>query len=184
MGTPRAPRPVKLFCGLLSGDEDLLRRAIQLLVRRFGPVDMVSDVWPFDQTNYYEAEMGAGLRRQFVAFERLVSPEALPQVKHETNALEQQIAEQCLPMGLLRPVNLDPGYITPSKLVLATTKDAGHRVSIGARMYAEVTLRYVDGAWRIQPWTYPDYRQASYRAFFAATRENLLRAAARHGNVQ
>ena len=184
MGKPHAPLPVKLFCGLLSADVDLLRRATQLLVRCFGPVDMVSDVWPFDQTNYYEAEMGGGLRRQFVAFERLVSPESLPDIKHQTNALEGQIAEQCLAMGLTRPVNLDPGYVTPSKLVLATTKDSGHRVSIGASMYAEVTLRFVDGGWQIQPWTYPDYRQAAYHAYFSALRQSLLRRWSADRNIR
>lgn len=174
MGRPRAPQPVKLLCGLLSGDVDLLRRATQLLVRRFGPVDLVSDIWPFDQTNYYEAEMGGGLRRQFVSFERLIGPESLPSIKHETNAIEATLAEQCLSLGLGRPVNLDPGYLTPTKLVLATTKDAGHRIYIGSQMYAEVTLRWVDEAWQVQPWTYPDYRQEAYHAYFTAVRRRFL----------
>ena len=61
MGKPRAPRPVKLLVGLLSGDLDLLRRARQLATRRWGATDLESEVWPFDQTDYYAAEMGARL---------------------------------------------------------------------------------------------------------------------------
>lgn len=171
MGRPRVPRPVRLFCGLLSGDRDLLSRTRQALSREIGPIDLASDVWPFDQTDYYEAEMGPGLLRQFVVFERLVSPESLAAVKHETNAIEARLAEECVGLGVERPVNIDPGYVAPGKLVLATTKDASHRVSIGQRMYAEVTLRWVKGAWEVQAWTYPDFRESRYHAFFAKLRE-------------
>ena len=96
MAKPRAPRPVKLFAGLLSGDLDLLRRARQLLIRRWGPVDLESDIWPFDYTDYYEPEMGPDLQRWFLSFEHLIGPDRLPEIKHETNALEAEIAEQCL----------------------------------------------------------------------------------------
>ena len=31
-----------------------------------------------------------------------------------------------------RPLNLDPGYLTPAKLVLASTKDHAHRIYLSA----------------------------------------------------
>ena len=173
MARPRNPQAVKLICGLLSADADLLARARQLLGRRIGPLDLISDIWPFDQTDYYEPEMGPDLLRQFVSFDRLVPPDGLAGLKHDTNALEREIAEQCDPLGVPRPVNLDPGYLDLGKLVLATTKDRAHRIYIGQQMYAEVTLQYTQGRWQPWPWTYPDYRSPAYHAFFDRVRERL-----------
>lgn len=173
MARPRAAKPVKLFAGLLSGDPDLLRRARQLLTRRFGPVDLESDLWPFDQTDYYEAEMGPDLQRCFLSFETLIAPDHLAEIKLGTNAVEQEIAEACLLPDIPRPVNIDPGYIELTKLVLATTKDRGHRIYLGHRIYAEVTLQYTAGAWQPLPWTYPDYTRPEYHAFFVKVRERL-----------
>jgi hypothetical protein len=75
---------------------------------------------------------------------------------------------------LPRPVNLDPGIIEPSKLVLATTKNYSHRIYIGHKMFAEVTLIYEKGAWRHFDYTYPDYRQPGYHDFFTKVRNRLL----------
>ncbi len=174
MARARAAQPVKLIVGLLSGDADLLRRARQLLQRKFGGVDLESDVWPFAETDYYTAEMGPGLQRWFLSFERLIRPETLAEIKLHTNELELQIADQCLAPERARPVNLDPGYLNLAKLVLATTKDRAHRLYLNAGIYAEVTLHYRDGAWQAWPWTYPDYRKPEYLAWFERVR-NIYR---------
>ncbi|MFO0838238.1 MAG: DUF4416 family protein [Phycisphaerae bacterium] len=173
MGKPRIAQPVKLFCGLLGSDPDLLRRARQVLVRRYGPTDAESPLWPFDQTDYYLAEMGPDVQRQFLAFERPIRPEDLSEIKLVTNALELEIAEQAQSPDIPRPVNIDPGYLDLGKLVLATTKDRAHRVYLGAGIYAEVTLQFFDGVWQVQPWTYPDYRLPSCHAFFDQARTRL-----------
>ena len=173
MGRPRRPRPVKLIVGLLAGDPDLLRRARQLLTQPYGGVDLESEVWPFDQTEYYTEEMGPGLKRQFLSFERLIRADDIAEIKLRANALEERIAEDCALSGCSRPVNIDPGYIDLARLVLATTKDRSHRIYVGSGIYAEVTLQYTRGAWQVLPWTYPDYRGAEYHAFFDRVRERL-----------
>lgn len=173
MARPRAAQPVKLFVGLLSGDADLLRRTRQLLARHFGEIDLASEIWPFDQTDYYEPEMGSRLQRCFLSFEELIDPGGLPGVKLETNALEEKIAEDCLALEISRPVNIDPGYVSLAKLVLATTKDRAHRLYLGSGIYGEVTLQYTQGNWQSQPWTYPDYRQREYHEFFVRVRDKL-----------
>jgi hypothetical protein len=173
MGKPRMPQPVKLFVGLLSSDEDLLRRARQRLAKLYGPVDLESDIRPFDQTDYYEPEMGAGLKRWFLSFARLINPRTLPEIKRDTNDLETEIAEQCLWPAGLRPANIDPGYVDLGKLVLATTKDRSHRVYLDAGIYAESTLHFVQGQWQTWPWTYPDYQQPEFLAYFLKVRERL-----------
>jgi hypothetical protein len=77
-------------------------------------------------------------------------------------------------LPLPRPVNLDPGFIEPSKLVLATTKNYSHRIYIGHKMFAEVTLIYEKNDWRHFDYTYPDYRQTCYHDFFTKVRTRLL----------
>jgi hypothetical protein len=170
MARIRAAQPVKLIVGLLGGDVDLLRRARQLLVHEYGAVDLESDFWPFVETDYYRPEMGPGLQRWFLSFERLIRPEALAEIKRQTNEFEAKMAEECLSAERPRPVNLDPGYLNLFKLVLATTKDRDHRIYVGSGIYAEVTLHHRDGAWQTWPWTYPDYRKPEYLAWFERVR--------------
>jgi len=97
----------------------------------------------------------------------------LAKIKHQTNKLEQKLAK-ALALPLPRPVNLDPCIIASSKLVLATTKNYSHRIYIGKKMYAEVTLIFDKGRWRPQAYTYPDYRQQYYFDYFEIVRTRLL----------
>jgi len=175
MGSVRPPKQAKLFCGLLSGDVDLLAELRRRLAKQLGPMEAVSEIWPFDCTDYYRDEMGDDIKRQFVVFEELFSVERLPEVKRLTNALEERFTEDLGSPAGIRPVNLDPGYLTLSKLVLATTKDYAHRLYVQAGIYAEVTLRYESGDWRPWPWTYPDYAADTYHPFFRQVREAYKR---------
>lgn len=168
------PKPVKLIAGILASDDTSLTAARNVLLVGIGAVDLVSDIWPFDQTAYYERQTGPDILRQFVSFERLIDPGDLADFKHRTNQLEQDVA-QVYGRSFPRPVNLDPGIIEPSKLILATTKNYSHRIYIGKKMYAEVTLIFDRGAWRPLPYTYPDYRQQAYFDFFDRVRDKLLR---------
>lgn len=165
---------MKLICGLLGGDDGLLRRARQRLTKCFGPVDLESEIMPFEFTDYYREEMGDGLKRWLIAFESLIYPEALYEAKHETNAIEAGIAEEAALLEIARPVNLDPGYVHPHKLVLASTKDASHRVAIGRDIYAEITLRRGGGTWQALPWTYADFASGLYFPYLDRVREKLL----------
>jgi hypothetical protein len=74
-----------------------------------------------------------------------------------------------------RAVNLDPGYLTEAKVVLATTKDFPHRIYIGERIYAESTLHYSknSGTYVAVDHTYPDFRSQYCRDLFNKAREKL-----------
>jgi hypothetical protein len=167
------PKPVKLITGILACDERSLAAAGSSLESAIGPVDFVSDIWHFDQTRYYADEIGPSILRQFASFARLIDPGELADLKHKTNTLEQELARS-LALPFPRPVNLDPGIIEPSKLVLATTKNYSHRIYIGRKMYAEVTLVFDKGAWRPLPHTYPDYGSGQYFDFLTKVRGRLL----------
>ena len=163
---------MKLIVGILAADEDCLAQAVQRISRELGPLDLTSQVWNFTQTHYYDQEIGTHIIRQFVCLDRLIHPGDLAQIKHQTNALEQDMA-QALAYATPRPINLDPGYVEPSKLVLASTKNFSHRIYIGKNMYAEVTLIVDKGQWSALRYTFPDYRQSDYFGFFEQVRQRL-----------
>lgn len=167
------PKPVKLIIGILAANHNCLHTAAELLSDKFGKVDFSSEVWPFTQTDYYKEQTGPRILRQFVSIKRLIEPSLLAKIKFRTNKLEQKLVKK-LALPLTRPVNLDPGIIEPSKLVLATTKNFSHRIYIGKNMYAEVTLIFDKGNWRPQFYTYPDYKQQCYFDFFDKVRTRLL----------
>ena len=161
MGTAREPGPVKLVISLLAGEPALFAEVKSELCRTLGPIDYESELLPFDHTDYYAAEFGPGLQRQIVTFERLVDPGDLPTIKRQTNNLEWALAEQGK-----RRVNIDPGYVSLGKLVLASTKDHAHRLYLGQGIYGEGTLVYRQGRFGPWPWTYPDYGSERYCALF------------------
>ena len=165
MGGIRQPKPVLLFIGMLVADLPILDEVSKSLEAKFGPIELASKLIDFNFTTYYEPELGMGLKRQFLGFRNLVPPEMLPEVKLWTNALEdsRRVAEK-------RLFNLDPGYLTPARLVLASTKDFAHRLYLGHGIYGEVTLLFQKGKFESLPWTYPDYRSQEYQEFFLELR--------------
>jgi len=170
------PKPVKLIIAVMAADRKCLSAALDAIVAEFGTTDFVSDVWPFDQTDYYKEQTGPHILKQFVSVEDLIDPGELARIKHKTNKIEQKQAEQLHSEGIVwpRPINLDPGIIEPSKLILASTKNYSHRIYIGQGMYAEVTLTFHKGKWQSFPYTYPDYKQPGYHEFFSKVRTRLI----------
>lgn len=169
MAQPQLPEPVMLICGILAGREAWLDEAAAPLAQRLGPIDLLSDTFPFNVTDYYEPQMGPNLRRRFVTFQRLIDPGDLADIKRLTNELERSVAGD-----VPRPINLDPGTLNGSQLVLASTKPCAHRVYLRDGIYAEVTLLWREGGWVRLPWTYPDYAGPTYHAFLTAARSGFL----------
>ena len=167
------PEPVKLIVGILAANEDALDAARTEIEDHFGQADLVSEIWPFTQTTYYDDEMGTAAIRQFVSIDNLIDPGQLADIKHEANRIERILAEK-LELNLPRPVNLDPGIIEPSKLVLASTKNFSHRIYIGSGMYAELTLSFCRGKWQSFSYTFPDYKEERYHGFLSRVRDRLV----------
>jgi hypothetical protein len=173
MGHVLPPNPVLAIVAVSSHYDAALEWARERVEREFGKLARVSEAFAFAETDYYTATMGSELQKQFVVSERRIDPGLLARIKRQTNAWEAEYAalgEHPEP----RPLNLDPGYITPAKLVLASTKDHAHRIYLGEGIYAEVTLAFRQRQWLPMEWTYPDYRRADYQAFFTQCREYFL----------
>ncbi len=154
MGEIVLPEPVRPLAGLLADDRETLVSIIATLSAEWGSVNRQSPVRLFDYTRYYEKEMGRELWRQYVVFEGLYPAEHLVKWKQWSNELEVRFG---LNGRRGRRVNIDPGYLAPGKLVLASTKDYAHRLYLDHGIYAEITLKIEKNKFTSWPWTYPDY---------------------------
>ena len=172
MGQIHQVKLAKFIVGILAIEEKLLPAARDLLNKHLGTIDLCSPVWPFTSTKYYAQEMSESLYRQFVSLAQPSDPACLVDLKLASNAAELLDADN-RGRPRQRALNLDPGYITPAKLVLASCKDYTHRIYLGGGIYAETTLGYSDGAWVCYDWTYPDYRTHAYQAFLTQVRDRL-----------
>jgi len=153
MSTPKTPDPGLLILSVLSARfDELWDRLLADLETAYGPAAEVSDPFVFDQTDYYDVELGTPILRRLVAFEALRPLDELATIKLATNALEARYAE-----GERRAVNLDPGFVTAERLVLATGKNFSHRIYLHDGIWADLTLIWQKGGWKDFPWTFPDY---------------------------
>ena len=170
MSRIKCPESVKLFVGLISNDIALINNIERVLVKRFGPVDFESNIFDFNCTAYYNEEFGENLKRKFLSFRKLINIERAAAIKILTNKLEKKFS-----LDGKRRINIDPGYLSLSKLVLLTTKDFSHRIYLGRGIYAEATLRYTNKTFQPFEWSYPDYRSDDYVGFFNKVREGYAR---------
>jgi hypothetical protein len=164
--------PVKLIAALIWNHDPSLRSAESSLVERFGPVDSTSRRFDFSLTDYYEKQMGHPLQRRFLSFERLVDPGQLAEIKLYTNGLEEKIRES--QRKRRRCVNIDPGCLNGSSLIMATAKDFAHRIPLSAGIYAHLELLFGRDVVRSLDWTYPDFKSPQYHSWLLEVRKTYL----------
>ena len=76
--------PVKLICGMISSRENAFEDAEVIQKNLYGPVDLSSAFINFTFTDYYTNEMGEDLKRKFLSFQKLISPESLSEIDKGT----------------------------------------------------------------------------------------------------
>lgn len=187
MGEIKKNYKVKLICGVLFNPDwcqarfqiddiskipehinSIVEENLSQLLKFRLKIDFKSEIINFDFTNYYNEEMGEKILRYWISFEPVIELTQPYKIKHLTNDLEQQYFSD---EAGNRKVNLDPGYVEGSKLVLFSTKNYSHRIYLDEGIYAEVTLIYKHSKFEILPWTYPDYKTESAIKFFTQVRE-------------
>ena len=157
-GKPVKAEPVKYLCAILFPEGyDPEERLYPGLEGIFGRIDFRGEAHPFRVSDYYEDEMGPGLSRMLLSFERLDSPTSLVRAKLATADLE----ERCLREGS-RTVNIDPGYMDYFKVVLASFKQGPQKIYLEKGIYADPVMLYQHGAFTPLPWTFPDLESGVY----------------------
>jgi len=169
MSKPTSARPVKLIFSIFSSNTKVIDETVNMLAQNYGEPDFISAVDSFDYTSYYNAEMGDGLLRRFLSMEKLICPESLPDIKNETNKIENGFSVEGK-----RKVNIDPGYLSAAHLILATGKGYAHRPYLRDGIYADLTLIYSNKKFCSLPWTYPDYAEEKQLSMFDKIREKYL----------
>lgn len=158
-----------LFTGLLFHDEIYLNEARQRLLNLFGKILFESPTFDWDYSEYYRAELGWPIKRSFIFFDGLINSETLPDIKLLTREIERSLSKDGR-----RAINIDPGYLTLSKVVLASTKNYSHRIYMGKGIFAEVTLIFRNKRYRPHLFTYRDYASDSYIDIFMKARQLLI----------
>ncbi|QJA05802.1 DUF4416 family protein [Thermosulfurimonas marina] len=183
MSHPRKPPEALYFVSAFGREEARVLEAVEALSETLGPVLFRSPWRPFSYTDYYFAEFGSPLVRAFFFFD-LRPQEDLVEIKHQAYRVEKAFSQKGR-----RTVNLDPGYLLLSRVVLSTFKDFAHRIYLGRGVFAEVTLIFRQGSFRTLPWTYPDYAAAETLNLFNRLREEYkkhlkcLKIATEEGSV-
>src|SRR4030066_1396828 len=169
MGKVRPAEPVLLFMGTLYSDAGIFNYSKEIIEKNFGDILLMSPSIKWDHSSYYKDELGWPLFRQFIFFKNLIDPGMLAQIKLKTNEIEDALSSKGK-----RCINIDPGYITLSKIVLASTKNYSHRIYLGKGIYAELALLYKNHQFIAMPYTYNDYKDQTYLVMFMKVR-NLLK---------
>jgi Domain of unknown function (DUF4416) len=170
MGSVRSVEPVLFVAAAFSRHPAALDWARDKTSAAWGAVALASPRFAFDATDYYAPTMGQGIEKCFWAYEPLADAALLVERKLQANAWELEYAARA-GHDEPRPLNIDPGYLTHAKLVLASTKDHAHRIYLDRGIFAEVTLFYKDRRWQHRDWTFPDYRRADYHLFLDECRQ-------------
>lgn len=167
MSDPHEAEDVKLISSLFSPQNELIDKVIAELENLFGLTDWISPGLFFDRTKYYAKEMGWPLHRRFISFKNLIRPEDIVEIKLATNEVEGRYLQDGK-----RGINIDPGYISLERLILATGKNYTHRIYLSKGIYADLTLLYHRGSFRPLEWTYRDYAGPETLGFFDDVRKS------------
>lgn len=187
MGLIKKPPPSVRFVAVFSAEDRFLQIALERLEGHWGKIAAVSQAFDFVESPYYfktmlvpqpeelAEERPQSLRKQMALFADSYDPADLAADKLQTNFWEQDWTEELALHhdGSKRLINIDPGYLSMTKLVLASTKNREHRIYLRDGIYAEVTLAFRDQAWTPMPWTYTDYQRPDILEFLKLARKGF-----------
>jgi len=168
------PKPAKLIISMFTSDKRLFSLYKEELIKRFGEVDIESNIQPFNFTDYYEKEFGKNLIQKLFSFSALIKQEELTEIKIITNGIENNFKKVNIKNNITHPkrkINLDPGYITLDKYILASTKNGPSRIYLNQGIYAEITLRFINKSFVTCEYTYPNYKTNEYIIFLNSVRQ-------------
>jgi hypothetical protein len=172
MARIQKPPPARLILSIVYSSLDALADALKVVEKRFGRVQFETMEIPCSDAALYREEMGAPLLRRLFSFERLVSRDALADIKNACHKIEPMFADH-VDDYIFRTVNIDPGILTPDNLVMASHREYNHRLYLKDGVFAEIALIYAGGQFKRLPWTHPDLCHREAIDFFLRVRESF-----------
>ena len=160
--------PGKALIGVLFQKDEIYQQFLRHLEAIEVEIELESEIYKFDSTDYYQEEMGSRLYRSFLSLKGLYPVEQSVSLKNETNSWENEWKE-----AGKRTLNLDPGYLDLHKVVLLSGKEGLHKIYLGGGTWADLNLIRKARRFEALPWTFPDLRESRYHSFFERVRENL-----------
>ena len=160
--------PAKALIGVLFQKDEIYQQFLRHLETIEVEIELESEIYKFDSTDYYQEEMGSGLFRIFLSLKGLYPVEQSVSLKNETNSWENEWKE-----AGKRTLNLDPGYLDLHKVVLLSGKEGPQKIYLGGGIWSDLNLIRKAGRFEALPWTFPDLRESRYHPFFERVRENL-----------
>lgn len=142
------------------------------LRKSWGNIRHLGKLFPFDRTEYYTSEMGKGLFRGVVSFERTVAPQQIGLEKERSNALERELS----PQESGRRVNIDIGYMDLDKIVLPSYKRGPFKLYAGKGLWLDMILHYAKGRFLPTAWAFDDFRRNPYEHDLLLVREKFKKA--------
>ena len=158
---------------MFTSDKSLLSLYKEELMKGFGEVDFESNTQTFNFTDYYKEEFGENIMQKLFSFSTMIRQDELAEIKIITNSLENNLENENIKNNMAchkRKINLDPGYITLDKYILASTKNGPSRIYLNQGIYAEVTLRFINKSFVPCKYTYPNYKTNEYIKFLNSVR--------------
>jgi len=160
--------PVKYFTAILTSNVEIFPEVLKRLKKYFGEADHIGEWADWTWTDFYEEEMGRGLKRCIVSFGKLQPSQILPKAKEWTSKVEDKFRVKGK-----RTVNIDAGYMDFCKLVLASGKFGGHKIAVTDKCYVDMLLDYQKGEWKPFAWCFPDFKSGVYNKDLTKIRELL-----------
>lgn len=145
-----------LLIAIMYSDKEIYETCKKDLIALFGETKKETKTYDFDNfTSYYEKEMGKGLVKRFLIFKKTINKKDLIKIKLKTTEIEEEFSK-----NNNRTINLDPGYLSKTELVLASfKKGTDYKEFLGNKVYAHKVLEFKNKK-AITFWhTFPDYKE-------------------------
>jgi len=162
----------KFFITALMASKKTIKEAIRIVNDEMREIHLSSGIYDFNYTDYYSDEFGSDLKKVILIGGKIEIDE-LSTIKYRSIEIEADYSNKNR-----RTMNIDPGFLTLSNLVLYSTKEYSSSIPLNERINVVLELIYHGGSYQALEWTYPDY--SALIPFFNTVREHYIKRVEHH----
>ncbi len=162
----------QLLAFVLQAGSEWDKNLLEALLNTWGPIRHLGKLFAFDKTPYYTPEMGEGLYRGVLSFEREIPPETIAEEKKLSNQFELDFSKSDN-----RKVNIDIGYMDLDKIVLPSFKRGPFKLYAGDGVWLDMLLTYCKGRFLPTAWAFNDFKEECYQHDLVIIREKYKKHA-------